>query len=159
MVLIPSRELSPILLIDIDHTIYDAFWRDPMIAEGNWDHYHEMGAYDEAFVETVALIKGLHMAGWWIVALTARPEKWRKATMDKMLGDNIAVDELVMRPVDNFMPTEKLKVHLVGELFSDDEISRIQFIIDDHDGVIAAFKTMGIHGLRIHAVTLGEPNA
>lgn len=148
------------LLIDIDHTIFDAAWRDDMINNNDWDAYHLAGKEDKPIQEIVELINTLSQAGqhiygyaWEVVALTARPGKWRKQTMDMFLKYNVSIDEILMRPDDNFRSAAEMKIELIKEYFGEDlgAINHNVILIDDNDKVIEAVRALGITTLHISA--------
>ena len=143
------------VLCDIDHTISDAFWRDELIGgEGGWDAYHSASINDLPLHEMVVMINALRVSGMYIVGLTARPEKWRKLTMDWMLRHGVQFDELLMRPDDNFQKAAELKMTIARERFPAlaDEVA---FLIEDQEDIIAAFKAINITCLQVHGISKG----
>lgn len=142
-----------IVLIDIDHTLADAAWRDSLVGgEGGWDEYHHHAKADAPVQGMVKLVNALHNQGYEIFALTTRPEKWRKATSDWLFKHNVKIDLLLMRPDDCFLPSPESKLKLVKEHFRATNIrDEIAFIIDDRDDVLEAFRAEGIITLHCHA--------
>lgn len=141
------------VLCDIDHTLSNAFHRDPMMAapmgNGNgWDEYHAASINDEPLHDMVRMINVLRPY-FNIVAITARPGKWRKLTMDWCLKHEVLFDELLMRPDDSYHPAPIIKVQLALERFPNikDEVA---FILDDREDVVLAFKELGVTALQVH---------
>ena len=138
------------VLIDIDHTLSDAAWRDPMIGgEGGWDAYHAASISDEAATDIVALADAMKAQGHEVIGLTARPEKWRKLTMEWMLNNRVFLDEILMRPDEAFHPAPELKMTLARERFGE-KLENVLFVLDDRDDVAAVFRGAGITVLQVH---------
>lgn len=145
------------ILVDIDHTVSDAFWRDPMIDNGGWDAYHAASSRDHPIDDIVTLLN--HMSNYYcIIALTARPGKWRRLTMDWSLKHGIHIDELLMRADDNYHRAPELKIALAMQRFGDKLLEEVAFIMDDREDVITAFKGIGITALQVYARRTGTPN-
>lgn len=137
-----------ILLTDIDHTLSDAFWRDELI--GQWDEYHEAAAKDKLIEPTAKLLAVVREAGWSVVGLTTRPEKWRSLTMKWLLHHNVQMDELIMRPNDDYRPSAESKLAIAKERFPDLSAGGY-LLLEDRDDVIAAFKGAGVIVYQVHA--------
>ena len=144
-----------ILLLDIDHTISDAAWRDDMLASRDWDAYHLAGKEDKAVEEVVALVDSLSAdpnEAWEIICLTARPGKWRQQTMQWMVKYNCPVDELLMRPDDSYQSAGELKTELLKMRFGS-KLEGLQghdvILIDDNDKVIEAMRALNITTMQI----------
>lgn len=140
------------VLVDIDHTLSAAWHRDSMIGgEGGWDAYHSASPADEPIHDVMMMINALHSQGWTIIGLTARPEKWRRLTMDWLVNHFIKMDELLMRPDEAFHPAPEIKVQLVLEHFGSQEAmqSKVAFLIEDREDVCEAFHQLGITTLQV----------
>lgn len=143
-----------IILFDVDHTISNAFWRDDMIKRsrdsGDWEEYHSRSNEDKPLSDVVALVN--HIAFYntniQVWAITARPEKWRKQTMNWFIKNNVRVDTLLMRPEDKFKPAPEIKIDLCNE---HDIMDKVLCIFDDREDVITAFKALGITAFQVHA--------
>lgn len=140
------------ILVDIDHVLSNAFHRDDMIGTTSWDEYHAASANDEVIEDIAALLSNVG-GSYEIIAITARPEKWRRITQDWLVTQDINVDELLMRGNEDYRKAEEIKVDLAREFFGSDEKikEQVSFILDDHDGVIAAFRGLGITTLHVSA--------
>ena len=127
-----------IVFTDIDHTISNAWWRDHLL--GEWDEYHRLGAEDKPIDETIAMIESLYRDDWYIVGLTARPDKWRQQTMSWCLKHSVMIDELIMRPEKNFQGAAEFKLEVIKQFCHDHLTDELILILDDRDDVIAAVK-------------------
>lgn len=137
-----------ILIVDIDHTLSDASWRDHLIP--NWDSYHSSLYLDEPIREMVSLCKALKEAGWFLVAVTARPDKWRTQTEMWCAKHGLYFNRLLMRPDDDTSPSAQLKLDLVRKNFGELTIEEV-IIMDDHDEVVSTFAALNYTVLKVYA--------
>ena len=138
------------ILVDIDHTISAAWDRDPMIGVESWDEYHNASKSDQPIQHMANLVNDLAWAGYNIIGMTARPEKWRQLTLDWLIKHGIVMHELLMRPDDAFHPAPEIKVNLAKQRFGDDLPIMVAFIMDDREDVILAFQELGVPGMIVH---------
>lgn len=152
--------MRKIIICDIDHTISDATWRDhlsgePSIHQGladerqlsTWDAYNAAAIDDSPHLDVIEFLNHLSKH-YSICALTARPEKWRKVSMDWLIKHGVIADYLIMRPEGDFRPAPLLKTEIVKEVF---KLSYIAFILDDREDVIEAFKAINVTSFHVHA--------
>lgn len=156
---LPARS---VILIDIDHTVSDAWWRDGMIEgfrdnhdeevakRAPWDQYHMASAQDKPLDDIVKLLRILH-GMYTLVGLTARPEKWRQLTTDWLVAHGLFFDHLIMRPDADYRPSKKMKASLALEAFGPD-LSAIAFVLDDQEEVLASFAAQGVTCLQTYYV-------
>jgi uncharacterized HAD superfamily protein len=140
-----------IILVDIDHTMSNSFWRDSMIGVHSWDEYHAASRNDKPFPKVIQLVNALYDEGYAIIAITGRTENFRSLTIDWLLDYKVEIDELLMRPIDCFIKNQELKVKLIEERFKKN-YSNIHFFIDDNEEAILAFNKLGITTLQIRNV-------
>jgi hypothetical protein len=139
------------ILLDIDHTIANSFHRDSMIGAVPWDDYHAAAKDDKPFLKVVNLINSLSSVGYIIIGVTGRNEKFRRLTLDWFLKNHIDIDELLMRPDDNFIKNGEMKKTLITERFNGD-FRQIHFLIDDNEDAILEFYKLGITTLQIRNI-------
>lgn len=142
--------MKPVVLCDIDHTISDAAWRDGMIGKVPWDEYHLASANDPPIAGTAALIRALAAYGCEIVGFTARPDKFRRMTIDWCVKHDIPIGELLMRMDTDFRPAPAIKLALLQDRFGASPSDQILFLLEDREDVIAAFRALGITCLQVH---------
>jgi len=136
-----------IVLVDIDHVISDAGWRDSMLGGiHSWDEYHGAASEDLPVEEMVSLVNCLSVAGHEVIGFTARPERWRKMTMDWMILHGVNLSDVLMRGDDDFRAADKIKMELVEKSL---EGRAIDLVIDDNEAVCAAFRAKGITTLYV----------
>ncbi len=138
------------VIVDIDRTLSNCFWRDHLInSEGGWDAYHAVMGEDEPVHDVVALVTAMYSSGYNIVGITARPEKYRKATTEWLDKHKVCMDELLMRPDGDFRPTTEVKKQLASERFY--VPSAVAFVIDDREDIVTMFRGMGVTALQVFA--------
>lgn len=143
-----------VVLVDIDHVISAAWPRDPMIGNVSWDEYHAASSADLPVRDIVQLLQRLK-EHYKIVAITARPEKWRQLSMAWMVKHKVPVDELLMRPDNAFRPAPQIKLELVNERFPDKD--EIAFLLDNREDVVAAFYSIGVTCMQVFGRRTEEP--
>lgn len=141
------------VLCDIDHCLADSFWRDPMIGgEGGWDAYHSASPDDKPAQDVVDLINELASNGYVVMGLTARPEKWRRLTMDWLVKHRVALDGLLMRGDTDYRPAAEIKGALALAYFGSEEEIRanVLCVLDDREDVITSFCALGVTAIQVH---------
>jgi len=139
------------IIVDIDHTLANSFWRDHMIGNVPWDEYHEESKYDKPFQNVIDLIKALAMQGYHIVAVTGRTEKHRGITVNWLIKNNVHIHDLLMRPDDIFLKNSEMKINLITK-YVGGNMRLIDFLIDDNEETILAFQKLGITTLQIRNI-------
>jgi hypothetical protein len=134
-----------IVIVDIDHTISDAAWRDPLI--GSWDEYYREQVYDRPIEFVLDLLLAL-AATRDIVAVTARPEEHMWATVRWLYQHAFPVEAIFMRPKDDYRPSPEVKCSLIRQNFPD--LRDIDFVLEDRDDCVAAYKQMGLNVLQVN---------
>lgn len=138
-----------IVLVDIDHTLSDAFHRDPMIGTVPWDEYHGAADKDDPAQEIGVLIRAMMVQRLTIVGLTGRPEKWRDLTIKWLIRHDLPLDDLLMRPDDDYRKAGLVKVDLVKKTYGENWHDKVLCIIDDNEGVIETFRGENVTCLQI----------
>jgi 5'(3')-deoxyribonucleotidase len=141
-----ESEMERVVIVDIDHTLSDAFWRDPLL--GKWEEYHAAGIQDKPIRFVREIIDMAFAKGKEIVAVTARPEWNRQMTMRWMIQYDIPIDVILMRANDDHRPSTEVKRELVTEAFPD--LSVIEFVLEDRDDMVAMYKQMGLNVLQVN---------
>jgi hypothetical protein len=134
-----------VVIVDIDHTISDAAWRDPLI--GQWDDYYREQDYDRPIEFVADLVRTLSVERD-VVAVTARPEAVLVATIRWLSGHSIPVDNIYMRPADDYRTSPEVKCDLIRKNFPD--LKDIDFVLEDRDDCVAAYRQMGLNVLQVN---------
>lgn len=139
-----------ILLVDIDHTVADAAWRDHMM--GEWTKYHSNSVHDKPITEMIKLVCDLQRCGWRAIGFTMRPDRWRRLTITWLAQHGLKLDELLMRMPDVWEPSVVGKCNLLDMRFKDhDFIKEPVVLLDDHQDVCHTIAKRGITVLQVHA--------
>jgi FMN phosphatase YigB (HAD superfamily) len=107
---------TEIVIFDLDDTLYDCAHRDHLAKAKQWDEFHSLLGEDKINNHVKRILLALAAdPDTVVVILTARNEKFRKMTIDKLRADSILqhVDRLLMRPDDNFMKSPDVKMMLL----------------------------------------------
>jgi hypothetical protein len=139
-----------IIFVDIDHTLAYSAWRDGM--QDDWDVYHSLSEHDNPVIAMINLISSLRFAGWYIIGVTGRPEKWRQMTLLWCIRYNVMIDLLMMRADDDFRPTAEFKTEAVLDCLRGRRLQVVVF--DDRDDVVAAIRA-NVPGIVVCQVYVG----
>jgi len=138
-----------LILIDIDGTISDERWRNDLAQARQWDDYHMRLVDDPPIKPILSLLTTLGGGGAYIIGITGRPERYRQATLDWMLKYNVSLDELWMRPDDDYSKAAELKPKLAALIATEyDKVTDVVFI-DDNEDICAAMRDAGFLTLTI----------
>lgn len=155
--------MKPYIIIDVDHTLSDAFWRDNMIVhfsdgqkDADWESYNSLSVNDYPIDEMVRLAITMRRAGHTLVGCTSRPDRWRGITNGWAHGVGLSFDYLLMREdEDQTTPSPMLKVanvvrfvqlvHGPGALMRD----HVEMVFDDREDVCEAFRAVGVLALQV----------
>lgn len=148
--------MARVVLCDIDHTISDAAWRDGMMGKVSWDDYHLASANDKPIAATVEIIRALFNSGFEIVGFTARPDKFRRMTIDWLVKNEVPVGEILMRKDTDFRPAPAIKLALLKDRFGEKPADQVLFLLEDREDVVAAFRALGITSLQVHCAQVVE---
>jgi len=133
-----------IVLVDIDHTLSDAAWRDHLVpmarATGDWSAYYAAMDEDDPIMFVVTLVRLLSQS-YTVVGMTGRPETYRAKTLVWLRRNNVELFDVLMRPDGDRSSSPKLKVTMIRKKFPLDSIA---FAIEDRDDCIAALRAIGI---------------
>ena len=142
---------KPVIILDIDGTVSNCDHRQEHAQAGNWEGFHALCHLDAPYLDVVAIIQALSQFGYAVFGLTGRNEKNRRTTLDWLIANNIIIDELLMRPDNDFTKDIDLKIRLLEERFGSKEqvLAQVQCVFDDRDRVVA--------GLRDYGLTVFQP--
>lgn len=135
-----------ILITDIDDVVSSTGWRKASLVDGDFDAYHSLSLKDPPNLMIIDLINAAHNSGHRTIAITGRPEKFRGITNAWMVQNKVKIDEIIMRPDDNFMTSPDLKLHLLKQLL--DPIAKM-LILEDRTDVTTALRGAGYTVLQV----------
>jgi len=141
--------MKKIILLDIDHTISDAFHRDPMIGCVPWDNYHAASINDLPAKDFVEFISNFYGKDYRLIGLTSRPEKFRDLTIKWLCRHDVYLEDLWMRPDADYRTAAVVKIDLCAKKLGESWREKILCLIDDNDRVIEAFRGERITCMQI----------
>src|SRR5262245_61356221 len=130
-----------VIVTDLDHTVADASWRDPLL--GRWDEYHMAGKDDKPIAWVCDLLR--RNAHYEIVAITARPKKWEALTVRWLAKYNILIDKLYMRADHDHRPSPEVKLEHIRTIEQP-----VLWVLEDRDDCVAAYRAAGYNVLQVH---------
>jgi hypothetical protein len=139
--------MRDVILFDLDHTLSASWRRDHMLGHTSWDEYHAEGARDEPAEDMVRLLRMFALndeEGIVRVGITGRTEKFRESTVKWCVEHEIPLDELLMRPNDDYRDNPTVKRNLLEMAYGADWCERIICLFEDSDETVAAFREAGV---------------
>lgn len=130
-------------VFDLDGTLSNASARLHYITNHpkRWDLFFAELVNDPVIEPVAQVFRSLRAAGWSIIALTARPEQYRDISLQWLEANGLMVDQLYMRPLNNFNPDSVVKPQVIDDIVADGW-EPIAFF-DDRAGVIEAIRAKG----------------
>jgi uncharacterized HAD superfamily protein len=138
--------MTKYVIVDIDHTLSDAAWRDPLL--GKWDEYYAASIWDRPIEFVRQIVEMAYEHGREIVAVTARPEDNRHMTMRWMFQYDVPIDVIYMRATDDHRPSVEVKRDIIAQNFPN--LHEIEFVLEDRDDAIAMYKQLGLNALQVN---------
>lgn len=141
------------IIVDIDGTLSNCDHRVELAQTGQWDEFHKNSNADRPYNDIIELVTTLGAYGYNLIALTGRNEKFRTQTLQWFVENGVVVDELLMRPDNDFSKSEELKIRLLEEKFGGKKevIKCVLAVIDDTDKVVVALRDYGLTVLQPRA--------
>lgn len=134
------------IIIDLDGTLCNTDHRVDLILAKKYDEFHEKCVDDEPRRDVAEFLK-LVSAQCKIMAVTGRNKKFEELTRRWLHKHNIIVDELLMRPNDDYTKDGEMKLKLIEEAFGGDKqavLDNVMFALDDRDRVVEALRNYGL---------------
>lgn len=141
---------ATVIVYDLDGCVANAEHRFPLIRDDNrWDEYYDLCDKDTVNEELLALMSYTQRVFDSQVIVTGRVERIRDKTELWLKENNVAYDELYMRPDDNRQRNHHFKVDMATNLMS---CYRIALWVDDNPAV-SALRELGIPTLIVNTGT------
>ncbi len=132
-----------IIVFDLDGTLANIKHRRHLVSNGNnkWDEFYKQCVNDDINAPVVEIYKTLQKSGKYkMIIFSGRSEIVRKETEEWLEKNYIKYDELRMRPKDNYIPDEILKL---GWLMEIKEKGMMLAIFDDRAKVVKMWRGQG----------------
>lgn len=131
-----------IVVVDLDGTLCNSAHRDHLAIAKQWDEFHSKLGEDNPWPDVKQMIEllDIDLFNFTVVGLTGRNERYRNATNKWLDLHGIRLDDLIMRPDNDYTPDHELKPAMLGAVYPPD---RIWFILEDRDKVVEAWRNLG----------------
>jgi hypothetical protein len=114
-----------------------------------WDEYHCGLVDDPPAIDVVGIVNALYASAYNIVGLTARPERWRRHTNEWLIKHNVMIEDVLMRPNEDYSIAPESKMKLVEKRFGVDFQNEVAVLLDDRDDICDLFRARGITVMRV----------
>lgn len=137
-----------IIVVDLDGTLCNSGHREHLARADQWDEFHALLGDDEPWPDVAQLVdRPFHgdFVNFKFVALTARNERYRNATLKWLEKHDLQFDELLMRPDDNYESTVDVKPMLLNRWLDEERLTHadVWFILEDRDKMVEAWRNLG----------------
>lgn len=132
------------IIVDMDGTLCDVEGVRHYVEGGNRDFrsFHEASRFCPTRVEVEAEVRDAHRDGFAVIIVTARDERYERATRDFLFRHQIPYDRLFMRPWGDQRRDTVVKEELLGRIL--EEGYSPVLAIDDRRDVAAVWQAHGI---------------
>lgn len=143
--------MSSYVVVDLDGTLCDCTHREHHAQNREWDEFHSKLHLDEPNKDVRMVVEALSEYGATIIACTGRPHKYRAETLKWIAQWEIPIDDLLMRPDEDFRSDVEIKLDLLMNRINGDK-EAVTLILEDREKVIEMWRN---NGFRCWAVTMG----
>lgn len=140
------------IVCDLDGTLFDCAHRQHLAIAKKWDEFHSLCTEDKIHGDVLTLVRLVHFnQNFGLLALTGRNEKFRNLTESQLRCAGVLVDDLLMRPDDNFDHDAEMKIAQLEKYFGSKEevLKNVIFCLDDRDSVIQNFRDYGLKAWQV----------
>ena len=137
--------ITECIILDLDGTLCNVDHRVEYALTKQYDEFHSRLSGDKPNPAVQAIIR-LLAVNLNILVVTGRNAKWRTQTERWLTKHGIIVDDLLMRPDDDFTKDHELKLLMIERHFGSKEavLKNVVMALEDRDQVVEAFRNYGI---------------
>ncbi|WP_066039355.1 phosphatase domain-containing protein [Herbiconiux solani] len=147
----PGEPRRPAVIVDVDGTLADVSGIRHYVLDDprrrNFEKFHRAASWVPPVAEVAALTRALDRAGFDIVALTSRTERWRHRTRSWLTKWEVPFVALGMRAHADQRPDAVVKRALHDRMRSLGHEPVLA--IDDNPAVVAVWRSLGIPTVRV----------
>lgn len=134
-----------IVVVDLDGTLCNSGHREHLARAKQWDQFHSGLMNDDPWPDVQRMIKLMDDAGYTVIGLTGRNERYRIVTMQWLAIHDISLDALLMRPNDDFTSDHELKPAMLDSWLETKGLTHndVWVILEDRDKVVEAWRNLG----------------
>jgi len=139
--------LKSTIICDIDGTLADMEHRRKFVDGSepeHWRSFNESMIVDTVKEPIAILIATMKATGYYIILSSGRGEDYRLHTEEWLADNGIEYDELRMRKRRDNRKDDIVK----AEMFTDEELERVLFVVDDRQQVVDMWREKGLTCLQ-----------
>jgi HAD superfamily, subfamily IIIB (Acid phosphatase) len=136
------------IIVDLDGTLASCADRQGSLKARDWDTFHEAGCYAKPILHTVLTVNHLGDAGYRIVVLTGRNEKYRNGTEAWLHKHIPRWNRLIMRKDRDFRSSVEIK----GEILANVDPKHVLAVFEDQDDLASMARHMGFTVFQVSEV-------
>lgn len=129
-----------LIIVGLDGVLASHAWRESFIVDEGWEAYYIQAANDKPIAAMLQMIDQLGAAT--VISIGDRAEKYRMLTEQWLVKNNCLIDELRMRPDDDWRPGWQVKIALAADLQPD-------LVIESDERVIEHYRARKILTLQV----------
>lgn len=137
------------IIVDMDGTLADVSSIRHYVTGERKDFrsFHEASRFVPPRRDVEAWVRAAHVAGFGVVIVTARDERFERATRDFLIRNSLHFDALFMRPWGDTRRDTAVKADILARVFESG--FRPVFAIDDREDIASVWRS---HGIPCHVV-------
>jgi FMN phosphatase YigB (HAD superfamily) len=147
--------MKPVVVVDLDGTLYDSSARQHLAQAGEWEAFHDASIKDPPNQSVLDFLNYLP-ATIKIIGCTGRNDRHRLTTDNWMLKHGVPVDEVLMRPAEDFSSDTLIKPQLLLEWAEEEYPSQpleelVWVVLEDRDKMVEMWRSMGLDCWQVNA--------
>jgi len=132
------------IVVDLDGIICDTTARNHLL-DVDWHTYHDALTSDTPYEATVSILQGLSEIGYEILVVTGRPARYDSQTIAWLTRNHVPVDEVLMRPENDYRNEVEVKIDLLAGFFGSLEEAQRNVLVglETREKVIEGMRNSG----------------
>lgn len=142
--------LKPVVIFDLDGTLFDERHRSSLREEKKWKEYFELCHLDKPIENMIDILKDYKNKGYEVWIMSGRAEEYcMEKTLLSLKENNIPYDNIKLRGKDVFLPDHVLKPAWVSKYIGK---QRVHAVYDDSENVIEGFRKKGLNVIDVRSM-------
>jgi hypothetical protein len=138
--------LPPVVVFDIDGTLFDESHRKEHREAKDWDTYFSLAKHDSPIQHIIDLTKEYRKKGFEIWLMSGRREEILEDTIKQANDHGVCFDKIKLRSFDNRLPDYVVKPAWISKYIG---LERVVAVYDDTDRVIEGFRKKGLNVIDV----------
>lgn len=131
-------------IFDLDGTLAESIYKEPLFEKEDWDAVRNRIIPDAPIVPVKLVCTAMRDAGFKIVLVTARSERFRPHTSTWLDLHNIQRDILFMRPDGDERTDEEVKEEILWKITNENYGVHPVMVFEDKSEVIDMYRRHGL---------------